>query len=173
MRVSVSSSLKQVMRSRVELWIVAVLLSLATLGFGAFNNAVFDERGNGQVLGANEVYVHDFATGETRSPWREAMRRHDVRTVRRGGTTLFSDGSVMLEEADQGRVLMLAPDGEEVWSYVSRASDGAVYEILASRWLDAEYGAEVVRSIASLDCGGLAMDCHHWIASPACEAEVR
>ena len=59
----------------------------------------------------------------------------------------------MLEEADQGRVLMLSPAGERVWSYVNRASDGAVYEIMASRWLDAGYGAEVARSIASADCG--------------------
>ena len=105
------------------------------------------------VLGANEVYVHDFATGETRSPWREAMRRHDVRTVTRGGATVFADGSVMLEESRYGRILTLSPDGERVWSYVNRASDGRVYEIKASRWLDAEYGAGVARSIASADCG--------------------
>ena len=104
------------------------------------------------VLGANEVYVHDFATGETRSPWREAMRRHDVRTANRGGATVFADGSVMLEEADYGRILKLSPDGERVWSYVNRASDGMIYKIATSRWLDAEYGAGVVRSIASRDC---------------------
>ena len=114
------------------------------------NNTVFDD--DPWVLGANEVYVHDFATGETRSPWREAMRRHDVRTWRRGGATVFADGSVMLEEAVYGRILMLSPDGGQVWSYVNRASDGILYEIHASRWLDAEYGAEVLRSIASLDC---------------------
>ena len=117
------------------------------------NNTIFDEHDRARILGANEVYIHDFATGETRSPWREAMRRHDVRTLRRGGATLFSDGSVMLEEADSGRVLILSPDGEKVWSYVNRASDGMVYEILASRWLDAEYGGQVARSIALLDCG--------------------
>ena len=44
------------------------------------NNAVRIRDGERLVLGANEVYVHDFATGEARSPWREAMRRHDVRT---------------------------------------------------------------------------------------------
>ena len=115
------------------------------------NNAILGD--DPWVLGANEVYVHDFATGETRSPWREAMRRHDVRTAHRGGATVFGDGSVMLEEADQGRILMLSPEGERVWSYVNRASDGVVYEILASRWLDAEYGAEVARSISSADCG--------------------
>ncbi len=101
----------------------------------------------------NEVYVHDFATGETRSPWREAMRRHDVRTPVKGGATLFADGSLMLEESSHGRILKLSPDGERVWSYVNRASDGMVYEIRASRYLDAEYGAEAVRSIASFDCG--------------------
>ena len=115
------------------------------------NNTVFDD--DPWVLGANEVYVHDFAAGETRSPWREAMRRHDVRTMRRGGATVFADGSVMLEESRYGRILTLSPDGERVWSYVNRASDGKVYEIPASRWLDAEYGAEVARSIASRDCG--------------------
>ena len=117
------------------------------------NNMFVDEEDAERVLGANEVYVHDFATGETRSPWREAMRRHDVRTETAGGATVFADGSVMLEEADYGRVLMLSPDGERVWSYVNRASDGGVYELQASRWLDAEYGAEVARSIASRDCG--------------------
>ena len=121
------------------------------------NNAFVDENADERVWGTNEVYVHDFATGETRSPWREAMRRHDVRTVRRGGATLFGDGGLMLEEGNSGRILMLSPNGERVWSYVNRASDGMVYEILASRWLDAEYGAEVARSIASLDCGS-AMD---------------
>ena len=117
------------------------------------NNSFYYDVDDRRVLGANEVYVHDFAAGETRSPWREAMRRHDVRTWRRGGATVFGDGSVMLEEADYGRVLKLSPDGELLWSYVNRASDGVVYAILASRWLDAEYGAGVVRSIASRDCG--------------------
>ena len=114
------------------------------------NNTVFDD--DPRVLGANEVYVHDFATGETRSPWREAMRRHDVRTETSGGATLFADGSLMLEESRYGRILKLSPDGERVWSYVNRASDGMLYEIAASRWLDAEYGAEVLHSIASRDC---------------------
>ena len=106
-----------------------------------------------RVLGANEVYVHDFAAGETRSPWREAMRRHEVRTETRGGATLFADGSLMLEESAYGRILMLSPDGERVWSYVNRAPDGLVYRLGASRYLDAEYGKKVMRSISSVDCG--------------------
>ena len=118
------------------------------------NNAASAKNGKVRVLGANEVYVHDFATGEARSPWREAMRRHDVRTPRMGTATVFGDGGLMVEEHDFGRVLRLSADGALLWSYVNRASDGRVYKLGWSRYLDAEYGAEVARSVAAADCAG-------------------
>ena len=118
------------------------------------NNAAITRGGGHRVLGANEVYVHDFATGEARSPWREAMRRHDVRTETMGTATVFDDGGLMVEENDYGRVLRLSADGALLWSYVNRASDGRVYRLGWSRYLDAEYGAEVARSVAAADCAG-------------------
>ena len=118
------------------------------------NNAAKFRDGGYRVLGANEVYVHDFATGEVRSPWREAMRRHDVRTVTMGGAVLSGDGGLMVEENNFGRVLRLSADGTLLWSYVNRASDGRVYRLGWSRYLDAEYGAEVARSVAAADCAG-------------------
>ena len=118
------------------------------------NNAVRTRDGEYRVLGANEVYVYDFATGEARSPWREAMRRHDVRTPTMGGATLFDDDGLMVEENDFGRVLRLSADGTLLWSYVNRASDGRVYRLGWSRYLDADYGAEIMRSVADADCTG-------------------
>ena len=116
------------------------------------NNAVRIRDGERLVLGANEVYVYDFATGEARSPWREAMRRHDVRTEYKGGAVLFDDGGLMVEEHDFGRVLRLSADGAIRWSYVNRASDGRVYRLGWGRYLEADYGAEVARSVAAADC---------------------
>ena len=116
------------------------------------NNAVRTGDVPSRVLGANEVYVYDFATGEARSPWREAMRRHDVRTLTMGAATLFDDGGLMVEEQDYGRVLRLSAEGALLWSYVNRASDGRVYRLGWSRYLDAEYGAEVARSVAAAKC---------------------
>lgn len=113
------------------------------------NNTVKTGDGRLSVLGANEVYLYDFATGEARSPWREAMRQHEVRTELRGGATVFDDGSVLVEEHDSGRVLRLSADGAVWWSYVNRASDGRVYRLGQNLYLDAEYGAEVVRSLAA------------------------
>ena len=113
------------------------------------NNAIRANDGRRQVLGANEVYIYDFATGEARSPWREAMKRHEVRTVTKGAATLFDDGGVMVEEHNYGRVLRLSADGEVRWSYVNRASDGRVYQLARSLYVDAKYGTEVTRSAAA------------------------
>ena len=113
------------------------------------NNSVATGDGDRHVLGANEVYIYDFATGEARSPWREAMQQHEVRTITKGAATVFDDGSVMVEEHNYGRILLLSADGTVQWSYVNRASDGQVYRLGDSRWLDAEYGAEVVRSLTA------------------------
>ena len=113
------------------------------------NNTVATGDGDMRVLGANEVYIYDFATGEARSPWREAMRRHEVRTVTGGAATLFDDGGVMVEEFNYGRILRLSADGAVRWSYVNRASDGQVYRLRKIRWLDAEHGAEAVRSLTA------------------------
>ena len=116
------------------------------------NNAAKISDRRDRVLGANEVYIYDFATGETRSPWREAMRRHHVRTPVMGGATLLGDGDLMVEEHMHGRVLRLSADGARRWSYVNRVPDGRVYRVGWSRYLDAEYGAEVARSVAAADC---------------------
>ena len=113
------------------------------------NNTVATGDGDQRVLGANEIYIYDFATGEARSPWREAMRRHEVRTVTGGAATLFDDGGVMVAEHNYGRILRLSADGAVQWSYVNRASDGQVYRLGKIRWLDTEYGAEVVQSFAA------------------------
>lgn len=48
------------------------------------NNSVGTGDGEMRVLGAKEVYIYDFATSETRSPWRETLQRHEVRTPVRG-----------------------------------------------------------------------------------------
>ena len=116
------------------------------------NNAAYLGGRREVILGANEVYVYDFVTGEARSPWREAMRRHDVRTPIRGSATVLDDGGLIVEESAKGRVLRLSADGEPVWSYVNRAPDGLVYQLAGARYLDAEYGASIARSIASFDC---------------------
>ena len=79
------------------------------------------------------------------------MRRLE-RTPVKGSATVLDDGGLIVVETSYGRVLRLSADGEPVWSYVNRAPDGSVYKLAVVRYLDAEYGAGLARSIASFDC---------------------
>ena len=117
------------------------------------NNTARLGHGGWEVLGANEVHLHDLASGATRSPWREALRRHDVRTATEGRGTVLANGDVFVEETDYGRALRVSADGTLRWSYVNRAGDGQVYRLAWSRYLDAEEGAPIAAAVETLSCG--------------------
>lgn len=116
------------------------------------NDSIRFEGGPYRVLGANDVYIHDFETGETRSPWREALRLHDVRTATQGRATVIGDNDLFVEETNRGRALRLSTDGSLHWTYVNRASDGEVYQLAWSRYLTAEEGAEIAQAVTAPGC---------------------
>ena len=116
------------------------------------NNAARLGNGRREVLGANEVYLYDLASGAARSPWRDALRRHDVRTITRGLATVLADGDVFVEETDYGRALRVGADGTLRWSYVNRSDDGLLYVLGWSRYLDADAGARLAAAVTALDC---------------------
>ena len=116
------------------------------------NNAAWLGHGLREVLGANEVYLHDLVSGAARSPWRDALRRHDVRTLTQGRATVLADGDVFVEETNYGRALRVGADGKLRWSYVNRSDDGLLYVLTWSRYLDADAGARLAAAVTALDC---------------------
>ena len=116
------------------------------------NNAARLGNGRREVLGANEVYLYDMVSGAARSPWRDALRRHDVRTDGGGRATVLADGDVFVEESYYGRALRVGADGTLRWTYVNRSDDGLLYVLVWSRYLDADAGARLAAAVAALDC---------------------
>ncbi len=116
------------------------------------NNAARLGNGRWKVLGANEVHLHDLGSGAVRSPWRDALRRHDVRTITEGLSTVLADGDVFVEETTYGRALRVGADGTLRWSYVNRSDDGLLYHLAWSRYLDADAGARLAAAVTALDC---------------------
>ena len=116
------------------------------------NNAARLGNGRREVLGANEVYLYDLGSGAARSPWRDALRRHDVRTDGGGRATVLADGDVFVEESYYGRALRVGADGTLRWSYVNRSDDGLLYILVWSRYLDADAGARLAAAVTALDC---------------------
>ena len=116
------------------------------------NNAARLGHGRREVLGTSEVYLYDLASGAARSPWRDALRRHDVRTRWGGRATVLADGDVFVEETDHGRALRVGADGTLRWTYVNRSGDGLLYVLAWSRYLDADAGARLAAAVTALDC---------------------
>ena len=117
------------------------------------NNSVHEgQAGEGIVLGANEVLVYDLESGRTRSPWRDALLRHEVRTITVGRSTVLENGDVFVEETNHGRALRVAADGTLRWAYVNRATDGRVYRLSWSRYLDEDEGGAAANAVRALNC---------------------
>lgn len=116
------------------------------------NNSGFVDGDVHVVLEANEVFIYDFEMGETRSPWREALARHEVKTETQGRATVIGEDTVFVEESDYGRALTLAADGELHWTYVNRGSDGEVYQLSWSRYLSLEEGEAIARTVRTQSC---------------------
>lgn len=101
-----------------------------------------------------EVNVVDFSTGETTSPWKDALHKLDVRARTEGLFTVLPDNELFLEEQNYGRIFRMKADGEIVWKYINRAKMGRIFRLGWSRLLTPEYGKIVADAVAKANCSG-------------------
>ena len=114
--------------------------------------------GEGSVVdGSNEVIFFEFGTEKMTHPFQAAMVKEKIATDEEGLWDLTPDGFAMIEDNRAGRLLVLRPDGSVYADYVNRASDGNVYYMAWSRFLDQESGDALARMLAGLDCGASAL----------------
>lgn len=88
------------------------------------------------VEGYNQVIYADLGTGAIASPYKDALRKRDVRTIFEGRGTPLPGGDLFVEEANYGRILRLKPDGTIRWRYISADGAGRRFTLAWSRYLD-------------------------------------
>jgi len=114
-----------------------------------FNNNAYD-RGNGwYVKDANDITFYDFATGQTRSPYRAAMKDLGIKTLTEGLFDITTEGNVIIEEENSGRIVILDPDGRLVADFINRAKDGYVYDGGWPRYIPRAVGDKVLAAMAA------------------------
>lgn len=118
-----------------------------------FDNAVYNF-GNGQVIPiSSDVVFYDFRTDTAARPFAQTMLEQDVRTKTEGLFEILPGGNLLVEEENSGRILIFDPNGTLISDYVNRATDGNVYRLGWSRYVDQ---AQAERALAALDgtsCG--------------------
>lgn len=114
-----------------------------------FSNNSYNVGHGEYVRGANEVLVYDFATGEVSSPYRDALTKLNVRTLSEGLAEVTPAGNLVVEDENNGRLLILAPDGQLLASFLNRADDGSIYTMGWSRVVESSFAQDALAAIAA------------------------
>jgi hypothetical protein len=114
-----------------------------------FSNNAYNAGHGDYVRGANEVLVYDFATGQVSSPWRDALAALQVLTRSEGLADSTSAGNLVVEDENNGRLLVLGPDGQLLATYLNRAGDGKIFTMGWSRVVDSNLARDALAAIAA------------------------
>lgn len=117
-----------------------------------FNNNRTTRANGDTVIGQNELVVFDLATGTHRVHYEAPFREQQIVTLNQGLHDFSSNGKVMVEETNFGRVLMFDETGHVYWEYVNRASDGKIYTTNWSRLVTRQAGEQVAAVLDTLTC---------------------
>ena len=119
---------------------------------GVFNNNAYDRGTDARIHGTNEIVVYDFATDQVSRPWDAAMKAADVKTLFEGLFTVLPDGSVLVEEENAGRLLVLGQDGTVRAEFINKGVDGIGYRMGWSRYLTQTEGEAELARLAATSC---------------------
>lgn len=95
------------------------------------------------VVGLNELILYKLGDGVHLPHYEDAFIKHDVKTLNQGLHDFSSNGSVMIEETNYGRLIMADRSGEVLWEYVNRASNGKIYTTNWARLIPASDGESI------------------------------
>lgn len=112
-----------------------------------FNNNRRSDGERAVVRGHNEILTFDLVSSRVESPYADTLRTHDIRTVTQGLVDWAEDGAFMVEETNAGRLMMFAPDGRRLWTYINKDSEGVTWTLNWSRVISNDVGDSVARIV--------------------------
>ena len=86
-------------------------------------------------------------------PWQKWFEAKQIKSFSEGLFELLPGGYLFVDEAESGRMLLFAENGDTVAEFVNRASDGEVYYLGWSRIISREFGEKVMASLRNAECG--------------------
>ena len=87
-----------------------------------FGNNIIRNNKYDFIDGHNEVYIYDFKTNETSTPYSTFLSKAKVKTMTGGRSEVLANGDLYIEETDFGRILK-GNQKEIVWQYVQRVDE--------------------------------------------------
>lgn len=104
------------------------------------------------VEGSNKVLVYDLRDGSASELWGALFEELNVSTDTQGLFDLGEDGSMMVEETTQARIMKISSDGKLEWDYVNKTPSGDRFVLGWSRYLSDAEGRAAVDALSRASC---------------------
>ena len=105
------------------------------------NNNFFLENENSEVL------IYNFQTNKFKKIFKEQLQRENFKTYSSGMSQLLSDGALMVEEENHGRIILFNKMGQKEWEFVNKDENEHIGEVNWSRIIEDKSFIQKFRSL--------------------------
>lgn len=95
----------------------------------------------------SEVLIYNFEDKSFKKKFQKSLENDKFKTNTEGLSEILSDGSMLVEETNHGRLIFYNKSGEKIWEFVNKNKDGNIYPI---DWIRIIENTETVKSIKKL-----------------------
>lgn len=95
----------------------------------------------------SEVIIYNFETKKFKTLFNDQLKKNNFKTITRGLSHFFKDGSLMVEEADHGRIILFNHKGEKEWEFVNKDQNGNIGLLSWSRIIEDELFIKQFKSL--------------------------
>jgi hypothetical protein len=84
----------------------------------------------------SEVLIYNFKTKQFKKLFNEQIKKESFKVSSSGMSQILNDGSLMVEEQTDGRIILFNNKGEKEWEFVNKDKNGNIGEISWSRIIE-------------------------------------
>ena len=84
----------------------------------------------------SEVLIYNFQTKQFRKLFNEQLKKENFKVSSSGMSQILNDGSLMVEEQTDGRIILFNNEGKKEWEYINKDINGNIGDISWSRVIE-------------------------------------
>ncbi len=108
-----------------------------------YNNNVFLNYKNERIVKNNEIIIYDFETNIFSKKFEKTFIENKINSDTHGLVDFLEDGSAIVEDRNNGRILYLSAKGEVIWIFNNLNSKKQVYDLWWARIIDVKKSKKI------------------------------
>lgn len=108
-----------------------------------YNNNVFLNYKNERIVKNNEIVIYDFETNSFSKKFENTFIENKINSTTHGLVDFLQDGSAIVEDRENGRILYLSSKGEVIWIFNNLDSKKQIYDLWWARVINSEKSKKI------------------------------